>query len=62
VSAGKLDRNFSRCYPKEWDGNEKPYNLKPEEDGWLLEFERQTFDVCENGSPVQYTVFATRSA
>lgn len=61
ISAGKLDRNYARCYPKDWDGDDKPYIVKPEDDGWLLEFERTLFDVCENGSPVQYNIFATRS-
>lgn len=38
ISASKLDGNFSKCYPKDWDGNEKPYTVKREDDGFLFEF------------------------
>jgi hypothetical protein len=37
ISAGKLDRNFSRCYPKEYDGDKKPYTIKRDEDGYLIQ-------------------------
>jgi hypothetical protein len=37
ISAGKLDRNFARCYPKDWDGDKKPYAVKRDEDGYFLE-------------------------
>ena len=38
ISAGKLDRNFGRCYPKNWDGDRKPYVVAHEEDGWIIKF------------------------
>jgi hypothetical protein len=38
ISAGKLDRNFARCYPKDWDGNDKPYTIKRDEDGYIIQF------------------------
>jgi hypothetical protein len=38
ISAGKLDRNFARCHPKDYDGDNKPYTIKRDEDGYLLEF------------------------
>jgi len=38
ISAGKLDRNFSKCYPKDWDGPRKPYTIKRDEDGFLIQF------------------------
>jgi hypothetical protein len=38
ISAGKLDRNFAKCYPKDWDGGQKPYTVKRDEDGYLLQF------------------------
>jgi hypothetical protein len=36
ISAGKLDRNFEKCYPKDWDGDSKPYVVKREDNGWLI--------------------------
>jgi hypothetical protein len=38
ISAGKLDRNFARCYPKDWDGDKKPYSIKRDEDGYIIQF------------------------
>lgn len=38
ISAGKLDRNFARCFPKDWDGDKKPYVVKREKNGWLIKF------------------------
>jgi hypothetical protein len=36
ISAGKLDRNFARCYPKDYDGDRKPYTIKRDEDGFII--------------------------
>lgn len=36
VSAGKLDRNFRRCYPRDYEGSEKPYTVENSDGGWLL--------------------------
>jgi hypothetical protein len=59
ISAGKLDRNYRRCYPKKIDGNSPPYKVDASDDGWRL-IPATTFDVCENGKPVKYRFMAER--
>jgi hypothetical protein len=57
ISAGKLDRNFRRCYPASIDGNQPPYKADVTESGWKLE-PLIEFDVCENGRPTKYKFIA----
>lgn len=38
ISAGKLDRNYQRCYPRDYDGENRPYVTQREESGWILKF------------------------
>jgi hypothetical protein len=59
ISAGKLDRNFRRCYPLAQEGNNAPYTVEAGEDGWVLRGEK-IFTVCENGQPALYKFFAQR--
>lgn len=59
VSAGKLDRNFQRCSPVKMDGDQAPYKVDVSDGGWKL-LPTVTFDVCENGTPVQYRLIAER--
>ena len=59
ISAGKLDRNFQRCSPMRIDGNNAPYKVDVSDGGWKL-LPTVTFDVCENGVPVQYRLVAER--
>ena len=53
LRADKLDRNFEACLPKEMTGNNQPYKVKADEDGWKLEPELE-IDVCENGQLKRY--------
>jgi hypothetical protein len=42
------------------DGNNAPYTIdRPSDGGWKLRGAK-IFDVCENGKPVKYRVFAER--
>lgn len=59
VSTGKLDRNFQRCSPVKMDGDQAPYKVDVSDGGWKL-LPTVTFDVCENGTPVQYRLIAER--
>lgn len=59
ISAGKLDRNFQRCSPVKMDGDQAPYKVDVSDGGWKL-LPTVTFDVCENGTPVQYRLIAER--
>lgn len=59
ISAGKLDRNFQRCSPMRIDGNNAPYKVDVSDGGWKL-LPTVTFDVCENGTPVQYRLVAEK--
>ena len=59
ISAGKLDRNFTRCTPVPMDGNTAPYIVDKTDDGWKL-LPAILFDVCENGQPIKYKFIAER--
>jgi hypothetical protein len=60
LRAGDLDKNFELCYPVPLDGGGSPYTIeRPGGGGWYLRGTK-IFDVCENGQPVRYRVFAAR--
>jgi hypothetical protein len=59
ISAGALDKNFRACLPLETTGNNDPYKIMADENGWRLDG-AVVFDVCENGTPRQFLFFARR--
>jgi hypothetical protein len=60
IRAGDLDKNFGLCYPLPVDGNNAGYTIdRSVEGGYRLRGQR-IFDVCENGEPVKYRLFAER--
>jgi hypothetical protein len=60
IRARDLDQNFALCYPLPQDGNSAPYIVvRSSNEGWRLEGAK-IFDVCENGKPVRYRVFASK--
>jgi hypothetical protein len=59
ISGGSLDDNFRWCLPAELDGDNQPYKVTSESDGWRLE-PTMVFDVCENGQPRRIRFFACR--
>lgn len=62
LRASDLDKNFALLQLKKPDGNNSPYEiLRPSSEGFTLQGAR-IFDVCENGQPVKYRVFASRVA
>jgi hypothetical protein len=60
ISGSALDGNFAACLPIKTTGNNPPYTVKADKDGWRLE-PTMLFDICENGVPVQYRFFAQRA-
>jgi len=56
--AGDLDHNFSFVHLKPADGNNSPYRIRRDNEGYALASNR-TFDFCENGKLVQYQMFAS---
>jgi hypothetical protein len=62
IKASHLDKNFQLCYPQPTAGNNTPYTIdRSSEGGWKLRGTR-VFDVCENGQPTKYRVFAEKMA
>ncbi len=61
VSAGKLDRNFAKCYPAKRGLLERLGPVNESESGWFIDREMVIFDVCENGNPVQYAIPAVKT-
>jgi len=60
IRAKDLDDNFSKCAPQMLDGNNHPYRvIRAANNNWRLEGTR-IFDVCENGVPVKYRMFAEK--
>ena len=60
IRARDLDGNFGMCFPMPIDGANAPYVIERSVDGhWRLRGGKE-FDVCENGQPVKYKVFAER--
>lgn len=59
ISAGALDKNFRACLPLESTGDNMPYTVVADGDGWKLEG-ALVFDVCENGQPRRYRFFAQK--
>jgi hypothetical protein len=60
IRARDLDSNFSMCFPMPIDGRNAPYVIERSADNyWRLRGGKE-FDVCENGKPVKYKVFAER--
>lgn len=61
ISAKALDANFTACQPlQNTSGNNLPYTAITGKDGWRLSG-AFLFDVCENGTAVQYRFFAERA-
>lgn len=58
LRASDLDHNFSVVHLKPADGNNSPYIIKRDDDGYTLEGTR-VFPVCENGKAVSYRFFAS---
>jgi hypothetical protein len=56
--ADDLDHNFSFVHLKPADGNNWPYRIRRDGEGYALVGNR-TFDFCENLKPVQYQMFAS---
>jgi len=56
--ADDLDHNFSFVHLKPADGNNSPYRIRRDNEGYALAGNR-VFDFCENGKPVQYQMFAS---
>lgn len=60
IRAKDLDDNFAKCFPQTLDGNNHPYRVvRSASDNWRLEGTK-VFDVCENGRPVRYRLFAEK--
>jgi hypothetical protein len=59
ISAGALDKNFRACLPLETTGNNEPYKVIADENGWRLDG-TLVFDVCENGQPRKFVFFARK--
>ena len=59
ISGTALDGNFAACLPLKLDGNNTPYKVKADSQGWLLQ-PTVVFDVCENGKARKYKFFAER--
>lgn len=59
ISGRSLDKNFSACLPISDDGQNAPYKVKADEDGWKLE-PVLTLDICENGVPRKIKVFGKK--
>jgi hypothetical protein len=60
LRASDLDANFKMCLPRVLDGNNQPYRVDwGGGEGWMLRG-GVLFDVCENGKPVKYRVFAQK--
>ena len=59
ISGKALDGNFRWCLPADLDGDNQPYKVVKESEGWKLE-PTVVFDVCENGQPRRYRFFAAR--
>ena len=57
LRAGDLDHNFLHVHLKPVDGNNSPYIIKRDDQGYALVGSR-IFPVCENGKPVFYRFFA----
>lgn len=60
ISASKLDKNFGLCYLLPVDGNNAPYVIDRSTDGGYKLQGSKVFDVCENGKPAKYRLFAER--
>jgi hypothetical protein len=58
LRAGDLDHNFQYVHLKPVDGNNSPYIIKRDDQGYTLVGTR-VFPVCENGKPVYYCFFAS---
>jgi hypothetical protein len=56
--ADDLDHNFSFVHLKPADGNNSPYRIRRDNEGYALASKR-AFDFCENGKHVQYEMFAS---
>jgi hypothetical protein len=59
--AGDLDHNFSFVYLKPADGNNLPYRVRRDDNGYQIEAST-VFDFCSNGNLVRYKMFASRVA
>jgi hypothetical protein len=58
LKADDLDHNFSFVHLKPADGNNSPYRIRRDNEGYALAGNR-AFDFCENGKLVQYQMFAS---
>jgi hypothetical protein len=60
IRASDLDKNFGLCYPMPQEGNNTAFSVvRSSDDGWRL-VGNALLDVCENGTPVRYRVFAEK--
>lgn len=59
--ADDFDHNFSFVYLKPTDGNNSPYRVRRDDNGYQIEAST-VFDFCQNGNPVRYQMFASRVA
>jgi hypothetical protein len=59
--ADDFDHNFSFVYLKPTDGNNSPYRVRRDDNGYQIE-PSTVFDFCQNGNPVRYQMFASRVA
>jgi hypothetical protein len=59
--ADDFDHNFSFVYLKPTDGNNSPYRVRRDDNGYQIE-PSTVFDFCQNGRPVRYQMFASRVA
>ena len=60
IKAGDLDKNFALCFPIDLDGDNQPYRvIRSTPEGYRLRGNK-VFDVCENGKPVRYMLFAEK--
>jgi hypothetical protein len=59
ISAKALDDNFAACVPVAHTGENAPYIVIQDKDGWRLD-PTVDFDVCENGVLKKFRFFAMR--
>jgi len=59
ISGNSLDKNFVACLPIQDDGQNAPYKVEADADGWKLK-PQLLLDVCENGQLRRIRVFGQK--